>query len=63
MLHKKYGQVPGSAVKRRVEEEWHAAERSESILDVAALVETSHWLKGQGQPYWMRSFAGSSFIL
>ena len=59
----KYGDTPDPLVTRRIKEEWAAMERSNVILDVAALYELTIWLKKNRYPYWMRALSGSSFIL
>ena len=62
-LHSLYSTSPDPTVAKRVREEWHAMERTNTVLDVAALYELSLWLKKSGKPYWLRAHAGSSFIL
>ena len=62
-LVQKYGEKPDELIVRRITEEWSAMERTNVILDVAALYELAVWLKKNGHPYWLRSCAGSSFIL
>ena len=62
-LHQIYGNNPDEQITLRFQEEWSAMERSNTILDVAALYELTVWLKKNGHSYWMRGCAGSSFIL
>lgn len=59
----KYGTMPNEVIKKRIEEEWYAINRSELILDIAAMYEIVQWLKEHRYPYWMRGCTGSSFIL
>ena len=59
----KYGNMPDESISKRINKEWHAIERSEFILDVAAMYEIVQWLKEHRYPYWMRGCTGSSFIL
>lgn len=63
MLHQKYGSTPDEQIALRFCEEWSAMQRSNTILDVAALYELVAWLKKNDHPYRMRGCAGSSFIL
>lgn len=60
---KNYGKMPNETISKRIKEEWHAMERSELILDVAAMYEIVQWLKEHRYPYWMRGCTGSSFVL
>ena len=62
-LYQKYGDKPDELIKKRIIDEWAAMERSDTVLDVAALYELVIWLKKNNHPYWMRGCAGSSFIL
>lgn len=59
----KYGSMPNEIIRKRIDEEWHAIEQSDLIVDVAAMYEIVPWLKQNRYPYWMRGCAGSSFIL
>ncbi|MDO4562668.1 MAG: DnaB-like helicase C-terminal domain-containing protein [Clostridia bacterium] len=58
-----YGNTPDSEITERVRQEWNAMERSNSVLDVAALFELTLWLKENNIPYMVRGCGGSSFIL
>ena len=62
-LYQKYGDKPDELIKKRIIDEWAAMERSDTVLDVAALYELVIWLKKNNHPYWMRGCAGSSLIL
>ena len=62
-LYQKYGDKPDELIKKRILDEWAAMERSDTVLDVAALYELVIWLKKNHHPYWMRGCAGSSLIL
>lgn len=62
-LYQKYGDKPDELIKKRIIDEWAAMERSDTVLDVAALYELVIWLKKNNHPYWMRGCTGSSFIL
>ena len=62
-LYQKYGDKPDELIKKRIIDEWAAMERSDTVLDVAALYELVIWLKKNNHPYWMRGCAGSNFIL
>lgn len=62
-LYEKYGDKPDELIKKRIIDEWAAMERSNTVLEVAALYELVIWLKKNNHPYWMRGCAGSSFIL
>ena len=62
-LYQKYGDKPDELIKKRIIDEWAAMERSDTVLDVAALYELVIWLKKNHHPYWMRGCAGSSLIL
>lgn len=62
-LHSQYGVSPDPAIETRVNEEWHVMERTNTVLDIAALYELSLWMKKSGEPYWLRGCAGSSFVL
>lgn len=62
-LYQKYGNSPDELIAKRVADEWTAIERSDTVLDIAALYELVIWLKKNEHPYWMRGCAGSSLIL
>lgn len=62
-LTQKYGEKLDERICRRVAEEWQAMERTDTVLDAAALYELVIWLKENEQPYWLPGAAGSSFIL
>ena len=62
-LYQKYGDKPDELIKKRILDEWAAMERSDTVLDVAALYELVIWLKKNHHPYWMRGCAGSNFLL
>ena len=62
-LCEKYGDKPDELIKKQIIDEWAAMERSNTVLEVAALYELVIWLKKNHHPYWMRGCAGSNFIL
>ncbi|MBO5245122.1 MAG: hypothetical protein J6B02_03370 [Selenomonadales bacterium] len=59
----KYGRCPDPAIVRRIEEEWEAIGRTDTLADVAALHELTEWLRAERHPYWVRSSGASSFLL
>lgn len=61
-LHARYGEVPDPAIRKRFEEECGAVERTGTILNVAALYELTHRLKGERKFWWIRGCGGSSFL-
>ena len=62
-LTEKYGPEPRELIVQRVSEEWHAIERTNTALDIAALQELTTWLRKNNYPFLMRGLAGSSLIL
>ena len=62
-VSEKYGDIPDEIIRARIDQEWHAIERSDMIADVAAMYEIVQWLRHNHYPYWMRGAAGSSLIL
>ncbi len=59
----KYGTTIDPVILRRIEEEWEAIKRTDSLLDIAALHELTTWLRQNHYPYWVRGCGGSSLIL
>lgn len=62
-LHRQYCTNPDPLILKRLRQELTAMQERECVLDVAALYETTQWLKKRGHPYWMSGFAGSGFLL
>lgn len=46
----KYGKMPNEAISKRSKEEWHAIERSDLVLDIAAMYGIVH-RKSRGVSY------------
>lgn len=61
-LHKRYGAKPDALIMKRVEDEWEALTRSDTVLDAAALYELTLWLRENRIPYWLDAGTGSSFL-
>lgn len=57
-----YGSAPNQAVKKRIREEWHAIECTDTVLDVAALHNTAMWLQEKGYRYFLSGATGASLI-
>lgn len=57
-----YGSTPDQAITKRIREEWHAIECSDTALDVAALHNTAMWLQEKGYRYFLSGATGSSLI-
>lgn len=62
-FHEKYGKQPDEELVCRVQNEWLAIERTDTLFDVAVLYELSRWLRENHYPYRMSGLSGSSFIL
>lgn len=57
-----YGKNPDAVITRRIREEWHAMECTDTILDMVTLHSISMWLKENGYRYYLGYATGSSFI-
>ena len=61
-LQEKYGPAPDHTITARVNDEWEALKRGDTVLEAAALYEVSCWLRERKYPYWCRDRTGSSFL-
>mgnify|MGYP001085442944 CR=1 FL=1 len=62
-VKQRYGEKVHDKIIKRIEAEWAAMEKSDTILDVALLYEFCTWLKKNNYPYYNRGTTGASFIL
>ena len=50
-LHTRYGPNPDAAIWKRIEDEWNAIRRTDTVADVAFLHEYVSWAKKKHLPY------------
>lgn len=62
-LRDRYGKQPHEKISERINAEWAAIQRTDSVLDLAALLELTTWLRTNGHPFFARGGTGSSLIL
>lgn len=60
-LHARYGPEPDTVIKERIEKEWDAIKRTDTVADIAFLNEFTSWMRKEHYAYHVRP--GGSLIL